>query len=294
MGRALAPFDSAIEVWKSITGAKKAYERLQNSFERDTFREQSMQLPEPTGRLSVENVLFAPPVPSAKQQPRYTVKGVSFALEPGDILAMIGPSAAGKTSLAKLIIGIWKPVSGVVRLDGANIFTWNRDDFGKHAGYLPQGIELFSGTVKENICRMDPDADPVKIVEAAKMTGAHELILRLPNGYETDIGIGGSALSAGQRQRVGLARAFYGNPKLVVLDEPNANLDDAGEAALAQALMSARNKKITTIVISHRPAVLSCVDKILIVQDGLVAAFGGRDEIMAKFSPKQPTPAQAS
>jgi PrtD family type I secretion system ABC transporter len=295
MGRALAPFDSAIEVWKSITGAKKAYERLHNSFERDSFREQAMQLPEPVGKLSVENVLFAPPISSPKQQPRYTVKGITFALEPGDILAMIGPSAAGKTSLAKLIIGIWKPVSGVVRLDGANIFTWNRDDFGQHAGYLPQGIELFSGTVKENIARMDPDADPVKIVEAAKMTGAHELILRLPNGYETDIGIGGSALSAGQRQRVGLARAFYGNPKLVVLDEPNANLDDAGEAALAQALMNARNKKITTIVISHRPAVLGCVDKILIVQDGLVAAFGGRDEIMAKFAAgKQPTPAQAS
>jgi ATP-binding cassette subfamily C protein len=290
MGRALAPFDQAIEIWKQITSTKKSYDRLNASFERDPFRIEAMDLPAPKGILSVEAVLYAPPASAPGTQPRYTVKGISFALEAGDVCAMIGPSAAGKTTLAKLIIGIWKPISGVVRLDGANVFTWNRDDFGKYSGYLPQGIELFSGTVKDNIARLDPNADPEKIVEAATMTGTHEFILRLPNGYETDIGIGGSSLSAGQRQRIGLARAFYGNPKIVLLDEPNANLDEAGEQALAQTLLNAKNKKITTIIISHRPAVLSCVDKILILQDGAVAAFGARDEILSRFANSQKPP----
>jgi ATP-binding cassette subfamily C protein len=284
MGRALAPFDGAIEIWKQVTSTKKSYDRLNASFERDPLRIEAMDLPAPKGSLSVEAVLYAPPASAPGTAPRYTVKGISFSLEPGDVCAMIGPSAAGKTTLAKLIIGIWKPLSGVVRLDGANIFTWNRDDFGKYSGYLPQGIELFSGTVKDNIARLDPNADPEKIVEAAMMTGTHEFILRLPNGYETDIGIGGASLSGGQKQRIGLARAFYGNPKLVLLDEPNANLDEVGEQALAQTLLNAKEKKITTIIISHRPSVLSCVDKILILQDGAVAAFGPRDEILSKFA----------
>jgi ATP-binding cassette subfamily C protein len=284
MGRALQPFDSAIETWKQITGAIKSYQRLNGAFERDAIREEAMALPAPSGIISVENLLYAPPPSAPGQAVRYTLKGVSFALDAGDILAVIGPSAAGKSSLAKLLVGVWKPMSGIVRLDGANVYSWNRDDFGQHVGYLPQGVELFSGTVKENIARMDINADPEKIVEAAQIAGAHEFILRLPNGYETDIGMSGSALSAGQRQRIGLARAFYNDPKFVVLDEPNANLDELGEQALAQALINAKTKKITTIIISHRPSVLSCVDKILILQDGAVAAFGPRNEILARFA----------
>ena len=284
LGRALTPFDNAIEIWKQISGALKSYERLKDAYVRLSNRQESMKLPTPKGALSVENIFFAPAIPGAPGPTAYTLKGVSFALDPGDILAIIGPSAAGKSSIAKLIVGVWKAMQGAVRLDGADVYTWNRADFGHHVGYLPQDIELFSGSIKANIARLQDDADPSAIVEAAKMTGAHDLILRLKDGYETDIGIGGANLSGGQRQRIGLARAFFGNPKLVVLDEPNANLDELGEQALVNAITQAKQKKITTIVISHRPSILSSVDKILILQDGAVAAFGTKEEIMARFA----------
>ena len=171
----------------------------------------------------------------------------------------------------------------LLELDGGDVFTWNRENFGEHVGYLPQGIELFSGTIKQNIARMQEKVDPELVIETAKMCGAHEMILRLPDGYDTDIGQGGANLSGGQRQRVGLARAFYGNPKLVVLDEPNANLDEAGEEALASALKEARKKNISVIVISHRPSVLSAVDKVMVIQDGAVASFGTRKEIEGRI-----------
>ena len=290
VGRALTPLDAAIETWKQITGAVKSYERLTIAFANPTMRQESMSLPEPEGRLFVENVFYAPPPAPGQAAVKYTIKGVHFSLEPGEILAIIGPSAAGKTSLAKIMAGVWRPTSGIVRLDGADVYSWNRDDFGKYMGYLPQGVELFNGTIKDNIARMDLEADPEKIVMAAQMAGVHEMILRLPNGYETDIGIGGSAVSAGQRQRIGLARAFYGNPKIVVLDEPNANLDELGEVALVQALQNARNHKITTVIISHRPSILSSVDKILILQDGAIAAFGPSQEILARFAAKPQVP----
>ena len=292
MGRALTPFDNAIEIWKQISGALKSYQRLKDAYVRLADRQEAMKLPEPIGAYSIENVFFAPMVPGAPGPVPYTLKGVSFALNPGDVLAIIGPSAAGKSSLAKLMVGVWKASQGSVRLDGADVYTWNREDFGKHVGYLPQDVELFSGSIKDNIARLQDDADPALIVEAAQMTGAHDLILRLKNGYETDIGLGGSNLSGGQRQRIGLARAFFGNPKLVVLDEPNANLDELGEQALVGAIAHAKAKKITTIIISHRPSILSSVDKILILQDGAVAAFGTKEEIMAKFA--KPAPAVTS
>ncbi len=292
MGRALSPFDNAIEIWKQISSALKSYDRLKQAYVRLSDRQESMKMPIPTGAISVENVYFAHALPGAAGPIPYTLKGLSFSLDPGDVLAIIGPSAAGKSSLAKLLVGVWKPSQGNVRLDGADVYTWSREDFGQSVGYLPQDIELFSGSIKDNIARLKDDADPELIVEAAQMTGAHDLILRLKNGYETDIGIGGSNLSGGQRQRIGLARAFYGNPKLVVLDEPNANLDEIGEQALVGAINKAKEKKITTIIISHRPSILSSVDKILIVQDGSVAAFGTRDEIMAKFA--RPAPAKTS
>ena len=180
-------------------------------------------------------------------------------------------------------MGVWASSSGSVRLDGGDVYTWNRENFGEHVGYLPQGIELFSGSIKQNIARMSDDINPDKVIETAKMCGAHEIILRFQDGYETDIGSSGSNLSGGQRQRIGLARAFYGNPKLVILDEPNANLDEAGELALSEALREARKKGIGVIVISHRPSVLSEVDKIMVLQDGAVASFGTKEEVQGRI-----------
>jgi len=282
VGRALAPFDNAIELWKSISSAMKSYKNINLSFDRHATREEAMPIPGVKGHLTVDNIYYATPTPQHLPQPpmpQYILKGVSFSVQPGEILAIIGPSAAGKSTLSKVIVGVWKATSGTVRLDSGEIYRWNREDFGKHVGYLPQGIELFSGTIKQNIARMSEDADPSKVIEAAKLAGAHEMILRLPDGYDTDIGSGGSNLSGGQKQRVGLARAFYGSPKMVILDEPNANLDEAGEIALSNALKQAKTLEMSVIVISHRPSVLSVVDKILVIQDGAVAAYGTQDEI---------------
>lgn len=282
VSRALAPFDQAVEVWKQISSALKSYKKINASFAHDAQRVEGMSIPNPKGRLSVENVFFAHP-PSPGEQPKYTLKGINFTLEPGKSLAIIGPSAAGKSTLARLLIGVWKPTSGYVRLDDADVYTWNREDFGKHSGYLPQGVELFSGTIKDNIARMQDNPDPKLVVEAAKLAGAHEMISRMPKGYETDIGFAGSSLSGGQRQRVGLARAFYGNPKLVVLDEPNASLDDKGEQALVDAIKNTKDRGISTILISHRPSVLSFVDMIMIVQEGMLVAYGPKEEVLAKL-----------
>lgn len=279
IGRALAPFETAIETWKSVISARKSYSRLKQMLELPYNRNDAMSLPAPEGNLSVEKVVFAP---QNSQKP--TLKGINFAIDAGDVLGIIGPSAAGKSTLAKLLVGIWKPASGHVRLDGADVFSWNRNEFGQYVGYLPQDVELFPGTVKENIARMQEDASPEAIVDAAKMANVHDLILHLPNGYETQIGPGGSILSAGQRQRVGLARAFFGDPRLVVLDEPNANLDEAGERALLQTLLNAKTRKITTLIISHRPAILQAVDKILYLNDGVVAGFGPRNDVIAQLN----------
>lgn len=286
VGRALAPFGNAIGMWKSISGAMKAYKTINESFDRHHERDQAMPIPHVEGHLAIENVYYTPPIPPGMPQPpmpNYILKGLSFALQPGEILAIIGPSAAGKSTLAKLIAGVWEASSGSVRLDGGDVFTWNRENFGEHVGYLPQGIELFSGTIKQNIARMQENVDPELVIETAKMCGAHEMILKLPEGYDADIGQGGANLSGGQRQRIALARAFYGKPKLVVLDEPNANLDEAGEEALANALKEARKKNISVIVISHRPSVLSAVDKVMVIQDGAVASFGTRKEIEGRI-----------
>lgn len=286
-GRALAPFEAAIASWKGVTEARKSYHRLQESLQKAPERDTAMSLPDPKGELKVEKVVFAPP--GVKKA---ILKNVTFGIHAGDILGIVGPSGAGKSTLAKLLVGVWKPISGVVRLDNAEVYSWNRTEFGRHVGYLPQDVELFSGTVKENIARMDPSADPEEIVKAAQLSGAHEMILHLPDGYDTRIGIGGIILSGGQRQRIGLARAFYGSPKLVVLDEPNANLDQEGEAALTIALRNAKANKITTIIISHRTSVLVSVDKILVMQDGTATAMGGRDEILEKFATNAPQRAQ--
>ena len=289
VGRALAPFDNAIEMWKNISSTMKSYQRIQGSFKTNTLRDSAMPIPDIKGYLAVNNVYYTPPAPEGAKppvHPQYILNGVSFNLEPGEVLAIIGPSASGKSTLAKIIVGVWQATSGNVRLDGGEIYRWNREDFGRHVGYLPQGIELFSGSIKENIARMEEDPDPKDVVEASKMSGAHELVLKFSDGYDSDIGVAGSNLSGGQKQRIGLARAFYKNPRIVILDEPNANLDEAGEMALASALQEAKKKKMAIIVISHRPSVLSVVDKILVLQKGAVAAFGKKEDIMSKITSK--------
>ncbi len=285
VGRALAPFDNAIVMWKSISSSMKSYKNLIEVFSNFEPRDQGMPISKVDGNIAVENLYYATPNrnPGMNMMPNYILKGVSFSLAPGEILAIIGPSGAGKSTLAKILVGVWKASSGSVRLDGGDVYTWNRKNFGTHSGYLPQGIELFSGSIKQNIARMDENANPEMVVDAAKMCGGHDMILQFTNGYDTDIGSGGSNLSGGQKQRIGLARSFYGTPKFIVLDEPNANLDEAGEIALANALKEAKSRGITVIVISHRPSILSAVDKVLVLQDGAVASFGTKDEVQSRI-----------
>jgi ATP-binding cassette subfamily C protein EexD len=226
------------------------------------------------GNLALEAVHVTPP--GAKSP---VVHGVSFQLNAGEALGIVGPSASGKSTLARAILGIWPPVSGKVRLDGADITAWDREDLGQYVGYLPQDIELFDGTISENISRFG-DIDPEKVVTAARLAGVHDLILRQPDGYDTVIGGSGGALSGGQRQRIGLARAIYGSPKLLVLDEPNSNLDDQGEKELVAAIQRIKTQGCTVVVISHRTLTLSAVDKMLVLKDGVVLSFGPRDQVL--------------
>jgi ATP-binding cassette subfamily C protein len=282
MGRSLAPIEQVVGTWKQFVGARQAYRRVRALLAAEPPRGFGMQLPRPQGKLSVERLVFAPP---GAERP--LIKGISFDLPAGQGLGLIGPSGAGKSTLARLLVGAWKPQVGHVRLDGADVYSWNRADFGRHVGYLPQDIELFAGTVRDNIARFR-EADPADIVEAAQKAGIHEMILRLPNGYETEIGEGGAALSGGQRQRIALARALFGSPRLLVLDEPNANLDAEGEIALAQTLADLKAAGTTIVVIAHRPAVLNTVDKIIVMRDGAIEAFGPRAEIVARLTAPQP------
>ncbi len=283
LGRALAPIDLLVGTWKGFAVARAQYDRLGQLLSIIPADAETMCLPAPEGALSVEQVAVIPP---GAQVP--SVRGVSFALEAGESVGIVGPSASGKSSLARALLGVWPVYSGKVRLDSADISAWNRTELGPYIGYLPQDIELFDGTISENISRFG-EADPQKIVEAAKLSGVHELILRLPQGYDTVIGGAGGVLSGGQRQRIGLARAVYGNPKFMVLDEPNSNLDDQGEKELVEALNRIKASGCTTVVITHRTMVLQCVDKILVMKEGAAAAFGPRDEVLASLmSPAQP------
>lgn len=273
--RALAPFEAAIASWKGLSETREAYGRLRETLEAAVQRETPMALPVPEGVISSENVDYTHP-----EQKHPILQQISFALNAGDILGVIGPSGCGKSTLARLLVGINPPQAGALRLDGADIYRWPREEFGKHVGYLPQDVELFSGTISENISRFRDNPDAEAIVRAAQFAGAHELILRLPQGYDTPIGPGGALLSAGQRQRIGLARALFGEPRLLVLDEPDASLDDIGQQALILALRRARHHRITTIMITHRKSLLSQVDKILYIQNGAVAAFGPAAAVM--------------
>ena len=279
MGRALAPVEQAIGSWRQFIGARTAYHRLSVLLKDSAVSTQRLQLPKATGRLAVDKVIAMPP---AGKTP--VLKGVSFELQPGDALGVIGPSAVGKSTLARLLVGIWPPSSGSVRLDGAELQHWDRDLLGPQIGYLPQDVELFGGTVAENISRFYADPSDEDIVAAARLAGVHEMVLGLPGGYETEIGDDGGFLSGGQRQRIGLARAVYGAPALVVLDEPNSNLDNAGDQALTKAIATLKARGATVVVMAHRPSAIAAVDKILMLNDGRVAAFGDKDEILSKVT----------
>jgi PrtD family type I secretion system ABC transporter len=277
-GKALMPFDAAINIWNNLLNSKKSYDRLKTLTNDNDQELDLISLPEPAGKLTIEQLAFN--LPHAKKP---IIKGINIVINPGEVIAVIGPTAAGKSTLAKLIAGIYKPTLGIVRLDNADILNWKPEEIGKYVGYLPQDVELFNGSIKQNIARMDKKAKDEDVVKAAQLAHTHNLILNLPKSYETDIGSWGSSISAGQRQRIGLARAFYGNPKLVILDEPNSNLDQEGEVALAMTLKQASRQKITTIVISHRQNVLGAVEKILVVHDGEAKIFGPRDEVLKKL-----------
>jgi ATP-binding cassette subfamily C exporter for protease/lipase len=281
MGKALGPIDQALASWKQVVQTRIAWDRLTALLNLYPKAVKVLSLPAPRGALAVENVVAAPPgVTSA------VLKGVTFSANPGEIVGIVGPSASGKSTLARVLVGIWPTAGGKVRLDGADIFSWNKVELGPHLGYLPQDVELFDGTVADNIARFGP-LESERIVRAARIAGVHEMILRLPAGYDTPLGAGGSALSGGQRQRIGLARALYGDPAFVVLDEPNSNLDDAGEAALQQALLVFKQLGKTVVVITHRPSVLNSVDKLLLLNDGVVVAFGPRQEVMHALTQAQ-------
>lgn len=280
MSRALAPVEQAIGVWKQATQAGLAYRRLAHFLDGGSRPADGMALPAPIGRLTVEGVSWTPP-----GQDRLVIRNVSFALEPGECLAILGPSAAGKSTLARLIVGNRKPTAGHVRLDGADVYDWPRAEFGSHVGYLPQDVELLPGSIAENIARMG-DADPDAVVAAAGLADVHEMILRLGKGYDTVIGDVDTVLSGGQRQRVALARALYGSPKLIVLDEPNANLDNEGEQALLRALAALKGAGATVVLITHRPNLLNQVDTILVLRHGAIEIFGPRLEILKRLRPQ--------
>jgi ATP-binding cassette, subfamily C, bacterial exporter for protease/lipase len=274
LGKALQPVEMAIGVWKQLLGARTAYHRLEELLQEHPKRPSGMELPAPTGRLSLEEVMAAAPGSQA-----LILKQVGFSVAPGEIVGVIGPSASGKSTLARLLVGVWPTLGGKVRLDGADIYTWDKNLLGPSVGYLPQDIELFEGTIAENIARFgDVDAD--QVVEAAKLAGVHDMILRFPNGYDTQIGDSGSVLSGGQRQRIAFARAIYGNPSFVVLDEPNSNLDDVGEAALVRAIQELKRRGTTVILITHRTSIISVVDKLLLLVDGALQLYGPRDQVL--------------
>ncbi len=282
LGRALAPIDMLVGTWKSFSVARAQYERLCALLEQVPATNERLQLPAPLGHLSVEQIYVTPP---GARVP--VLRGINFQLAAGEVLGVIGPSASGKSTLARAILGVWPSASGKVRLDGADITLWNRQDLGPYIGYLPQDIELFDGTIADNICRFG-ERDAEKIVAAAQMSGVHDLILRQPEGYDTVIGGSGGVLSGGQRQRIGLARAIYGEPRLLVLDEPNSNLDDQGERELVLAIQRIKAAGCTVVIVSHRTMILGTVDKVLVLKDGAMLGFGPREQVLSQLA--QPAP----
>lgn len=278
VGRALAPVQSVIGVWKSWSGTRTAYARLTELLANNPERTAGMPLPKPLGALSCEGVVAAPPGVTVP-----VLRNVNFAIAPGDLLGVIGPSGSGKSTLARLLVGVWPAMQGKVRLDGADIYQWNKAELGPHIGYLPQDIELFGGSISENIARFG-EIDGEKVVAAAKRAGVHDMILHFPKGYDTLLGDGGAGLSGGQKQRIGLARAMYGDPSIIVLDEPNSNLDDVGENALLQGILDLRKHGKTIILITHRTSIIGATNKLLLLRDGTAAMFGPTAEVIAALN----------
>ncbi len=286
--RALAPVDLAIAHWKGFVAARQSWHRLNGLLQSLPAQAQPTQLQDPAKRLSVEGVSIVPPGGDQK----VIVVDVSFALEAGSGLGVIGPSGSGKSSLVRALVGVWQPVRGKVRLDGAALDQWSSDVLGRHIGYLPQDVELFGGTIAQNICRFDTDAGSDAIIAAAKEAGVHEMIIKMRDGYDTQIGEQGGALSAGQAQRVALARALYGDPFLLVLDEPNSNLDTEGDEALTRAVRAARERGAVVVVVAHRPIGIEGVDQLLVLKDGRMQAFGPKEtvlgQVLQRVSPPSP------
>ena len=274
-GRVVAPLVQAVSQWQSVINVRDAWSRLDSLLEAVPERPEGMALPAPRGVLQVEPLMAGAP-----GNPASILKGVAFALVPGEVLAVVGPSASGKTTLARVLMGLWPAAMGKVRLDGADVFTWDKSELGPHVGYLPQGVELFDGTLAENIARFG-EVEMAKVEAAARAVGLHDFILALPQGYDSPVGRDGAMLSGGQRQRVGLARAIYGDPVFVVLDEPNSSLDEEGDAALAGAIRMMKSRGTTFVVMTHRTSVLAVADKMLVLRDGQTQAFGPRDDVLA-------------
>ena len=277
-GRVLAPLVQIVSQWQAVVNVREAWGRLDQLLTAMPVRPEGMALPPPKGALLVEGLIASAPGSTVQ-----ILKGVAFELKAGEVLAVVGPSASGKTTLARLLAGFWPAISGKVRLDGADVFTWNKTELGPHVGYLPQGVELFDGTLAENIARFG-EVDSAKVEAAARAVGLHDTIMALPEGYDSPVGREGAILSGGQRQRVGLARAIYGNPVFVVLDEPNSSLDDSGDAALASAINQLKSCGTTFVIMTHRTSVLAVADKMLILHEGQSRAFGPRDDVLAALA----------
>ena len=285
-GRMLAPVVLAVSQWRAVVNVRDAWRRLDGLLAAVPEPAESMSLPAPRGVLQVEQIVAAAPGSNAP-----ILRGVAFALAPGEVLGVVGPSASGKTTLARVLIGLWPSMGGKVRLDGADVFAWNKLELGPHLGYLPQGVELLDGTLAENIARFG-EVERAKVEAAARLVGLHDFILALPQGYDSPVGPGGAILSGGQRQRVALARALYGDPVFVVLDEPNSSLDEAGDAALLQAIAQMKARGTTFVVMTHRVSVLGVADKMLVLRDGTQQAFGPRDQVLAALNQANQSAAQ--
>lgn len=288
MGRALAPVDQLIGVWRSWSTTRSAYQRLSELLHDNPERPNSMPLPKPLGHLSMENVAAAPPGSNTP-----VLRGLSLNLAAGEVLGIVGPSGSGKSTLARLLVGVWPATAGTVRLDGSDVYAWNKSELGPHIGYLPQDIELFAGTVAENIARFG-EVDSEKVINAATRAGIHNLILRLPQGYDTHLGDGGAGLSGGQMQRMGLARAMYGDPSVVVLDEPNSNLDEMGELALLRAINELRAHGKTIVIISHRASAIATTTKLLVLREGKAQMYGPTQQVVAELKRSRPPVAHAT
>ncbi len=287
LGRALQPVEQIVGSWRNLVSARGAFLRVRELLSANPPRETGLSLPRPEGRVTVEALTFVPPLSN-----KPILRGVAFGIEPGEVLGIIGPSGAGKSTLARHIVGVLTPSAGAVRLDGSDVAVWARTSLGRHLGYLPQDIELFADTIAANITRFQEGEDQEAIL-AAQMAGVHDMIVRLPNGYDTQVGEGGAVLSGGYRQRIGLARAVYGNPSLVVLDEPSSNLDADGDAALTDCILQLKQRGTTVVIISHRPATIGVVDSILLLKDGVAEMFGPRAEVMSRLTRAVPVPVHA-